>query len=113
MKKSLIVSNEPDAPGERDDLRVTVLPSPVQMHSLYAGFAEEDRELAEAGMADYAATLEREDVFLNPLCEGEIQSPPMSDDEKEKYLEELLAGITEENLHPEFDFGPPVGKEIW
>ena len=28
-------------------------------------------------------------------------------------IEELLAGITPENIHPEVDRGPPVGKEIW
>ena len=32
---------------------------------------------------------------------------------KTKYtLEELLAGITDENIHPETDWGEPVGKEI-
>ncbi len=28
-------------------------------------------------------------------------------------LEELLAGITPENIHPETDWGPPVGNEVW
>ncbi len=28
-------------------------------------------------------------------------------------LEALLAGVTEENLHSEIDFGSPVGVEIW
>jgi antitoxin MazE len=28
-------------------------------------------------------------------------------------LEELLAGITEENLPGEWDTGPVVGKEVW
>jgi antitoxin MazE len=28
-------------------------------------------------------------------------------------LEELLEGITDENLHEEVDWGPPVGKEVW
>ena len=28
-------------------------------------------------------------------------------------LDELLAGITEDNIHPEVDYGPPVGKEFW
>ena len=28
-------------------------------------------------------------------------------------LEELLAGITSENLHPATDWGGPVGKEKW
>ncbi len=48
--------------GERNDLRMTVLPAPSQMRALYAEFAEDDRDLAEAGMADYAAALEREDA---------------------------------------------------
>jgi antitoxin MazE len=28
-------------------------------------------------------------------------------------LEDLLAGLTEDNLHEEVDWGPPVGKEFW
>jgi antitoxin MazE len=28
-------------------------------------------------------------------------------------LEELLEGMTKENLHPETDWGPPRGKEVW
>jgi antitoxin MazE len=28
-------------------------------------------------------------------------------------LEELLAGVTEENLHSEVDTGEAVGKEVW
>jgi antitoxin component of MazEF toxin-antitoxin module len=28
-------------------------------------------------------------------------------------LEQLLAGVTSENLHPEFDTGPPVGREVF
>lgn len=27
-------------------------------------------------------------------------------------LDELLAGITEENIYPEVGFGPPAGKEV-
>lgn len=34
----------------------------TKMAALYAEFAEEDRTLAEAGMADYAAGLTREDA---------------------------------------------------
>jgi antitoxin MazE len=33
-------------------------------------------------------------------------------DKRRPTLDELLAGITDENIHPETDFGPPVGKEI-
>jgi len=28
-------------------------------------------------------------------------------------LEQLLDGITKENSHPEIDWGPPVGNEVW
>jgi antitoxin MazE len=28
-------------------------------------------------------------------------------------LEHLINGITEENRHPEIDWGPPVGSEVW
>ena len=28
-------------------------------------------------------------------------------------LEELVAGITPKNRHKEFDWGKPMGKEIW
>jgi len=28
-------------------------------------------------------------------------------------LKELLRGVTDENLHGEWDTGPPVGKEVW
>ena len=32
---------------------------------------------------------------------------------KHPTLDELLARITPENIHPETDWGPPVGREIW
>jgi antitoxin component of MazEF toxin-antitoxin module len=32
---------------------------------------------------------------------------------KKLTLEELVAGITEENRHDEVDWGPPVGNEVW
>ena len=28
-------------------------------------------------------------------------------------LAEMLARVTDANLHPEFDSGPPAGKEAW
>ncbi len=34
----------------------------VELEALYAEFADEDRDLAEAGLADYADNLEREDA---------------------------------------------------
>jgi antitoxin MazE len=32
---------------------------------------------------------------------------------KEYSLEELVAGITPENLHEETDWGPAIGRETW
>lgn len=34
----------------------------VELEALYGEFADEDRELAEVGLAEYAANLEREDA---------------------------------------------------
>ena len=28
-------------------------------------------------------------------------------------LEELLSRVTDENIHEEFDTGPPIGRELW
>ncbi len=33
--------------------------------------------------------------------------------EAEETLESLLAQVTPENIHPEMDWGPAVGKEFW
>ncbi|MFV2070742.1 MAG: AbrB/MazE/SpoVT family DNA-binding domain-containing protein [Pirellulales bacterium] len=43
--------------------------------------------------------------------EGKLVIQPHS--EEPLSLDDLLAGITDENLHGEWDTGPPVGKEIW
>ncbi len=42
---------------------------------------------------------------------GKIVIKPIA--EKEYSLEELLEGVSENNLHGEFDTGAPTGKEIW
>ena len=45
------------------------------------------------------------------LEKGELRIIPVK---KPNYtLEELVAEITPENKHEEWDTGPPVGKEIW
>lgn len=36
----------------------------AKLEALYAEFADEDRELAEVGLAEYATSLEREDAAL-------------------------------------------------
>ncbi len=45
------------------------------------------------------------------LSDGKIVVTPVA--EPEQTLEQLLSGITPENLHREVDFGPAAGKEIW
>lgn len=32
---------------------------------------------------------------------------------RRRTLDDMLKGITKDNLHEEFDWGKPVGKEIW
>lgn len=43
--------------------------------------------------------------------QGKLIAKPL--DEKEYSLEELLAGVTEQNLHAEVDTGNAIGKEVW
>ena len=45
------------------------------------------------------------------LVEGKLVIAPMGPDEPS--LEELLRGVTAENLHGEWNTGPAVGKELW
>ena len=46
-------------------------------------------------------SMEKEKIVITPLGG------------KEYSLDELLEGVSESNLHGEFDTGVPVGKEIW
>ena len=45
-------------------------------------------------------SIDKEKIILTPIRQ------------KEYSLDELLASVTEDNLHGEFDTGVPVGKEI-
>jgi hypothetical protein len=40
-------------------------------------------------------------------------APPAGERPTKESLDELLSRVTDENRHPEVDFGPPVGKEVW
>jgi antitoxin MazE len=45
---------------------------------------------------------------------GKLIVSPKDQKRKWKYsLEDMLAGVTEENVHPETDWGNPVGDEAW
>ncbi len=45
------------------------------------------------------------------IHKGTIIIAPIT--QKEYSLEKLLKGVSENNLHNEFDTGAPAGKEIW
>ncbi len=45
--------------------------------------------------------VERGRMIVTPVTTGKIT------------LKSLLAKVTPENIHPETDWGKPVGKEIW
>lgn len=56
--------------------------------------------------------IEQDSIVDLSLVNGEIVVKPPA--EKPKYtLDELLADISEENIHRETDWGKPVGKEVW
>ena len=46
-------------------------------------------------------SIDKEKIIITPIGE------------KEYSLDELLEGVSADNLHDEFDTGVPVGKEIW
>ncbi len=57
------------------------------------------------------AGLEQDMPVEVSLVEGTLVVAPVTD--PVFTLEQLLAGVTEENLHREVDTGPPVGNEAW
>lgn len=57
------------------------------------------------------ANLKSESVVDLAVVNGDVIVHPAAG--KSYSLEQLLAGITEENIHKEVDFGLAVGKEVW
>jgi len=62
--------------------------------------------------AYFEAITIKEGAFIDlSLSEGKLIATPMVE---HKYsLAELLAGVTQENLHGEIDTGNATGQEIW
>lgn len=55
--------------------------------------------------------IEQDTIVDLSVFEGNIVVKP--EKKKKRFtLEQLLADVTEENLHGEIDFGKPVGKEL-
>ncbi len=46
-------------------------------------------------------SIDKEKIIITPISK------------KEYSLDDLLEGVSEDNLHGEFDTGVPLGKEIW
>ena len=57
------------------------------------------------------AGLEANDEIEISVQDGQIVLTPIKT--KKYSLDELVAGITPENRHDEWDMGPAVGNEIW
>lgn len=57
------------------------------------------------------AQLEQDDVVDILLVDGKLVVSPVS--KSAVTLEQLLEGITEQNLHGEVDTGPATGNEVW
>lgn len=56
--------------------------------------------------------LERGSLVEVSLADGKLLISSVKEEEGIT-LEQLLAGVTEENLHSEIDVGGAVGNEIW
>ena len=56
--------------------------------------------------------LERGSLVEVSLADGKLLISPVKEEEGIT-LEQLLAGVTEENLHSEIDTGEAAGIEIW
>ncbi|HMR99886.1 MAG TPA: AbrB/MazE/SpoVT family DNA-binding domain-containing protein [Anaerolineales bacterium] len=57
------------------------------------------------------ANLENDSTVEISLVDGKIVVKPIS--APQWTLDELLAGINNNNLHQEVDSGEPVGNEVW
>ena len=57
------------------------------------------------------ANLKLNEMVDISIDQGSIIITPIG--EKEYSLKKLLEGVSENNLHGEFDTGAPIGKEIW
>jgi antitoxin MazE len=57
------------------------------------------------------ANLENDSTVEISFVDGKIVIKPVS--APQWTLEELLAGISQENIHHEVDSGEPVGNEVW
>ncbi len=57
------------------------------------------------------AGLEKETAVDLSLTEGKLVITPLA--KSSPTLEQLLAQVTEDNLHNEVDTGPAMGKEAW
>jgi antitoxin MazE len=61
-------------------------------------------------LADDVDLHERSEVDL-AVVDGTVVVTPVGLGEPS--IEELIASIDAETVHPETDWGPPVGKEVW
>ena len=58
-----------------------------------------------------SVNIKQDELVDLSIDRGKIIITPST--EKEYSLDELLKGVSKNNLHTEFDTGAPVGKEIW
>lgn len=57
------------------------------------------------------AHLEQDSAVELSLVDGKLVIEPLTEPAYD--LDELMAGVTDENLHGEVDWGPAVGREAW
>jgi antitoxin component of MazEF toxin-antitoxin module len=53
-------------------------------------------------------------LVIERIGDDEVRLKKTKPRRRRKYtLQQLLEGVTPENIHAEVDFGRPVGKEVW
>ena len=57
------------------------------------------------------ARIENDSLVEVSLVDGQIVVKPLMS--SKWTLDQLLAGVTQENIHREIDTGNPVGNEVW
>jgi antitoxin MazE len=60
----------------------------------------------------HEAHLEEDGLVELAVVDGKLTVEPIIDEEV-LTLEQLMAGVTDENLHGEWNTGPAVGNEEW
>jgi antitoxin component of MazEF toxin-antitoxin module len=70
------------------------------------------RRADERGRVTLGGDFANQTVIVEQVAEGELRIRKVNRRVRRFTLEQLLANVTPDKLHPETDTGPAVGKEV-